>query len=154
MKCDEYHRDMSDRAPSWSWAAVEGQVKFGFINETNNRPRKSILRLRFGECTINTRGFNFTREVESGTLNAVGPCLSCFLNQEGQEQGAAYELIPLFFENAVISSRLAPNQLQLDTALQEVEIHEIDGSTTNSLQRCKYDNWDLVGGAVFCLLLY
>lgn len=82
------------------------------------------------------------------------PCLSCFLTLECQEQGAAYELIPPCFENAVISSRLAPDQLQLDTALQEVEKHEIDGSTINSLQRCKYDNRDPVGGAVFCLLLY
>jgi hypothetical protein len=65
MKCDEYHRDMSDRAPPWSWASVEGPVKFGFINETNDLPRKPNLRLRFGECTINTRGFNFTGEVES-----------------------------------------------------------------------------------------
>ena len=43
MKCDEYHRDMSDRAPSWSWASVEGPVKFGFINETMADPENPII---------------------------------------------------------------------------------------------------------------
>ena len=154
--CEEDHRDMSDRAPSWSWASVEGPVKFGFINETNDRPRNPNLRLRFGECVISPRGFNSTGEVESGTLNAVGPCLICFLSLEGQERGAAFEFIPLLpgFENAVLSSRVVADQLELDTALQEVEIHENDGSTTSSLQRCKFDNQEPVGGVVFCLLFY
>jgi hypothetical protein len=65
-------------------------------------------------------------------------------------------LIPLLdgFENAVISSRFGTDSLQLDTALQEVEIPEDNGSTTSSLQRCKYDNQKPAGGAVVCLLLY
>lgn len=155
-KTEEDHRDMSDRAPSWSWASVEGPVKFGFINEAYNRPRNPNLRLRFTTYTINPRGFNFTGEVESGSLNAIGPCLHCFLTLEGQEKDASYQLIPLLqkLENAVVSGRLSTNQLQLDTGLEEVEINETDGSTTNSLNRCKYDNKDPVGGIVSCLLLY
>ena len=99
---------MSDQAPSQSQVSVKGAIKFGFINETNNRPQRPNLRLRFSEYIVNNRGFNSTGEVESGTLNTVGPFLSYFLTFEGQERGAAYELIPLLpeFENAVISSRL------------------------------------------------
>lgn len=149
---DEKYRDMSDHAPTWSWASVDGAVKFGYINE-ERRSRQPNLRMRCMDVDVQRRGFNQTGEVKSGALHAYGPCLGCFLTIEKQGKTPIYELIPLEagFENAIVS-----NGILFDTALEKVEIEAEDGGEeiVSHLNRCKYGNEKGVEGNVLCLLLY
>ncbi len=145
---------MSENAPSWSWASVEGPVKFGFTTEVYGRTRIPNHRLRFQQCEVIPRGFNTTGEVEYGIMQATGPAIRCFLTLEtqvGPAREAKYSLIPLY---PAIEEATVQMGLSIDTPLEALEIATGIGTVATTLNRCKHNNEQSVGGEVVCLLLY
>lgn len=120
------------RAPSWSWASVNGGVTFHFIDDDI----QNLITVADAHCTV--PGVNPFGEVTDGSITLTGPLFQAFLDVENNPQhGSSYKL-HLEGDRTILA---APDiWLYPDGILVETKVSTLDGLIERTVRRSRQDD--------------
>lgn len=160
-------RNVSGRAPSWSWASIEGPVEFPNVDVPNTRQLLHTLTVLEAKVNVSPAGV-----VTGGFVRVFGMTCRAWLNVEwlntasvgtaGEHSECKYSLVRQGCEDhnqAIIFQAevgLGP-ALRFDTPLSNTTNIIDGGGPSTTVQRSDNDPEEFrerVSGLVLCLLLY